>query len=183
MKFIKGTARVKLQQLTKKDVVVLGGGSNNIARNNWIAGMKHLLEFVINAHHTNVILMSATHKYDLIRNSCVSNEVEVFNRKLHKRLERFGKVEMIDVVSERNFYTKLGQHLNSGRKESMAKKISTTIECLLNRKVEPISGKWYTEEETDNQEHQAMQGKIDNNQEDENSECSSTSGVLDTLKV
>jgi hypothetical protein len=30
----------------------------------------------------------------------------------------------------------------------MAKKISTTIECLLNRKVEPINGKWYNEEET-----------------------------------
>jgi hypothetical protein len=127
--------------------------------------------------------MSAPYRCDLIRNSCVNNEVEVFNRKLRKRLERFGKVEMIDVVSERNFYKKLGQHLNSGGKESMAKKISTTIECLLNRKVEPISGKWYTEEETDNQEHQAMQGKIDNKQENENSGCSSTSGVLDALKV
>jgi len=90
---------------------------------------------------------------------------------------------MIDVASERNFFPKHGQHLNSGGKESMAKRIATTIECLLNRKVVPISGKWYTEEETDNQEHQAMQGKIDNNPEDENSECSSTSGVLDTLKV
>jgi hypothetical protein len=48
----------------------------------------------------------------------------------------------------------------------MAKKIATTIECLLNRKVEPVSGKWYTEEETDNQEHQAAQGKINNNPED-----------------
>jgi hypothetical protein len=62
-------------------------------------------------------------------------------------------------------------------------KIARTTECLLNRKVEPFSGKWYTEEETDNQEHQALQGKIDNSPEDENSECSSTSDVLDTLKV
>jgi len=37
----------------------------------------------------------------------------------------------------------------------MHKKTARTIECLLNRKVELISGKWYTEEETDNQEHQA----------------------------
>jgi hypothetical protein len=95
--------------------------------------MKHILEFAINANHTNVILMGAPHRYDLIRNSCVDNEVEVFNRKLRKRLERFGKVEMIDVVSERHFYTKHGQHLNSGGKESMAKKTATTIECLLNR--------------------------------------------------
>jgi hypothetical protein len=183
MKFIKDTARVKLQELTKKDVVVLLGDSNDIARNNSIAGMKHLLEFVINANHTNVILMSTPHRCDLIRNSCDTNEVEVFNSKLCKRLQRFGKVEMTDVVSERNFYTKHGQHLNSEGKESMAKKTATIVECLLNRKVEPVIGKWYTEEKTDNQEHQAMQGKIDNNPEDEKSECSSTSGVLDTLKV
>jgi hypothetical protein len=127
--------------------------------------------------------MSAPHRYDLIRNSCVNNEVEVFNRKLHKKLERFEKVEMIDVVSERNFYTKHGQHLNSGGKESMPQNTATTIECLLNRKVELISGKWYNDEETDSQEHQDVQGMIGNIPEDEKSECSSTSGVLDTLKV
>ena len=53
----------------------------------------------------------------------------------------------------------------------------------LNRKMEPVSGKWYTEEEPDNEEHQAMQGKIDNSPEHENSECSGTSGVLNTLEV
>jgi len=127
IKFIKDTARVKLQQLTKKDVVVLWGGSNDIARNNSIAGMKHILEFVINANYTNVILMGTPHRYDLTRNSCVNNEVEVCNRKLRKRLERFEKVEMIEVVSERNFYTKHGQNLNSGGKESMSKKTTTTI--------------------------------------------------------
>jgi len=94
MKFIKDTARVKLQQLTKKDVVMLWGDSNDIATNNSIAGMKRISEFVINANHTNVILVSTPHRYDLIRNSCVNNKVEVFNRKLHKKLERFGKVEM-----------------------------------------------------------------------------------------
>jgi len=115
MKYIKGTSRVKLQQLTKTDVVVLlgGGGSNDTARNNSTVGMKHLLEFVTNVNHTNVILMSAPHRYDFMNNSCVNNEVEKFNRKLHKRLERLGKVEMTDVVSARNLYTKHGQHLNS----------------------------------------------------------------------
>jgi hypothetical protein len=93
--------------------------------------MKHLLEFVINTNHTNVILISAPHTYDLIRNSCVNNEVEMFKRKLHRRLERFRKEEMIDVVSERNLYTKYGQHLNSGGKESIAKKTAKTIEYLL----------------------------------------------------
>ena len=46
-----------------------------------------------------------------------------------------------------------------------------------------ISGKWYNDEETISQEHQAVQGKVGNNPENEKSECSSTSGVLDTLKI
>jgi hypothetical protein len=113
MKYIKDMFRMKLQQLTKKHVVVLWGGSNDITRNNSTEGKRHLLEFVMNANHTNVILTSALHRYDLMSNSCVNHEVEKFNRKLHKRLERFRKVEMIDVVSERNLYTKHRQHLNS----------------------------------------------------------------------
>jgi len=50
-----------------------------------------------------------------------------------------------------------------------------------NLKVEPIRAKWYTEEETGILDHQPMQGKIDNNSEEENKEYSSTSGVVDTL--
>jgi len=65
----------------------------------------------------------------------------------------------------------------------MAKKIASTIECLFNKKVEPIRGKWYTEEETGIPDHQPVQGKIDNNPEEGNKECSSTSGVVDTLKA
>jgi hypothetical protein len=94
-----------------------GGGSNEIARNNSIKGMTNVLECVMNAYHTNVIIMSAPHRHDLIRNSCVNKEVEAFSRKLCKRLKRFEKVKMIEVISETVFYTKYGQHLNTGGKE------------------------------------------------------------------
>jgi len=50
--------------------VVVWGGSNDIARNNSIKGMKNILEFVLNANHTNVIIMNAPHRQDLI--SCVN---------------------------------------------------------------------------------------------------------------
>jgi len=78
MKYIKDTCRVKVQQLTERDVVVLWGGSNDIARNNKTAGMKHLLEFVTNANHTNINLVSAPHRYHLMRNTCVNVEVRVW---------------------------------------------------------------------------------------------------------
>ena len=49
--------------------------------------------------------------------------------------------------------------------------------------MEPIRGKWYTEEETGILDHQPVQGKTENSSEEGNIECSSTSGVVDTLKA
>jgi hypothetical protein len=37
---------------------------------------------------------------------------------------------------------------------------------LLNKKVDPISVKWYNDEVTGNQEHQALQGKTGNHSEE-----------------
>jgi hypothetical protein len=50
MKYMKNTSKVKLQQLTKNDVVVLCGGSNDIVKNNSTVGMRHLLR-ICNKHY------------------------------------------------------------------------------------------------------------------------------------
>jgi len=92
--------------------------------------------------------MSAPHRFDLMESSCVNHEIEIFNRKLRKWLERLGKVEMIDVGKDRNLFTRHSQHLNSIGKKCMANKTASTIKCVLNKKVEPISGKWYMDNET-----------------------------------
>jgi hypothetical protein len=68
MEYTKDTAKVKLQQLLKDDVVVLWVGFNDIAKNNSPVGMRHLFDFVINVTHTNVIVMSAPHRHDLMSN-------------------------------------------------------------------------------------------------------------------
>ena len=80
------------------------------------------------------------------------------------------------------FYTKHRQHLNSGGKESNEKDCYD-YRVFVKQESGAYSGKWYIEEETYNQEHQALQRKIGDNPEDENSECSSTTGVLVTIKV
>jgi hypothetical protein len=72
--------------------------------------------------------------------------------------------------------------LNTGGKEITAKKIVATIVCVLNRKVEPISMKRCNEEVTNNQKHQAFQGKTDNSLEDNENKCSSTFGELNSHK-
>ena len=58
--------------------------------------MKHILDIVINAAHTNVIQLSVPHRHDLINESCVNKEVRIFNN-LRNRLRRFNNVKMIEV--------------------------------------------------------------------------------------
>jgi len=117
-------------------------------------GMKHILDLALHASNTNVIILCAPHRHDLIKDSCVNREVEVFNRKLQNRLKCLRKVELIEVPNERNLYTKHGQHLNSSGKEVMANKIPLTIESVVKRKVDPISIKWYDAEEIVSQKDQ-----------------------------
>jgi len=75
----------------------------------------------------------------------LNRDVEVFNRSLQNRLKCFGKVELIDMFSEREFFMKHGQHLNSRDKKNMANRIAWTIESMIERKVDPISVKWYND--------------------------------------
>ena len=84
METIRDMADAKVQKLTKKDIVVLWGGSNDIARNNSLTSIKFIKKFLTEAIHTNVILISAPHRHDLISKSCVNMEVKVFNEKLQK---------------------------------------------------------------------------------------------------
>jgi len=49
---------------------------------------------------------------------------------------------------------------------------------VLNRKVESVGVKWCNEEVTNNQEHQALRGKTDNNLEGNENNCYSTLGDL-----
>jgi hypothetical protein len=66
----------------------------------------------------------------------------------------------------------------------MAKKIASTIEFVLNKQVEPLTGKWCTDKAIDALDHHPVQGMIDSNTEVEITERrSGTSGGLDTLKV
>jgi hypothetical protein len=78
-----------------------------------------------------------------------------------KQVEKFWKSGLIDVVNEREFYTKHGQHLNLRGKESMTSRIVHTIRSMIKRKVDPIRVKWYNDAVTDSQkcQHQATQEK------------------------
>ena len=81
--------------LTENDVVVFWGGTNDVGKNNSKQGLQNISKFVNKCNHTNVIVMTVSHRHDLISQSCVNKEVSYFNRQLKRRLKPFGNVSVI----------------------------------------------------------------------------------------
>ena len=60
--------------LTKNDLIIFWGGSNDMSKNNSQEGLKHLVHFTQSYNHTNIILMCVPPRHDLLEWSCVNNE-------------------------------------------------------------------------------------------------------------
>jgi len=55
----------EIKNLGKNDVVLLCGGTLDVAKNNTSKGLSSVLQFVTNTEHTNVIMIDAPHRFDL----------------------------------------------------------------------------------------------------------------------
>jgi len=125
--------------LTKKDVVVIWGGTLDIGRNESKKALQQIRNFVQNHNQTNVIVMRAPYRHDLDPDSCVNKEVTVYNRKLKKYLKVFDNTQIVEVGPQRELYTRHGLHMNQNGKEQMAKKIVLTVKSVLHKeKLDPI---------------------------------------------
>jgi hypothetical protein len=119
---ITSTAKEDIQKLTKKDVVVLWGGTKDVGRNETTDGLKQIEAFVKKNNHMNVILMNVPYRHDLDVNSRVNTDVRMFNRKLQKQMKSSENTVLLDVDQNRDLFTKHGLHMNTNGKESAAKK-------------------------------------------------------------
>ena len=129
-------ARKETDELTKKDMVVVWGGANNIAKNESGKGLAYLSNFVKWRMNTNVILVGVPQRHDVLTESCVNEEVVKYNRKLHKMLKMFEYAEVLDSEVKRECYTRHGLHMNGVGKELMAQRITDQIkEILLVKKI------------------------------------------------
>lgn len=111
------SAKSDITKLTKNDFVVVWGGTNDISKNNAAHAIRNLTSLANKCSHTNVLLISAPHRHDLIASSCVNKEVKSFNCRLKKRMGIFKNVRIIDVNLDRNKFTRHGLHLNNSGKQ------------------------------------------------------------------
>ena len=103
---ITNSAKKEITHMTKRDVVIVCGGANNINKIESIKGLKSVIQFVQNRSNTNVIIMNAPHKYDLEETSCVNEGIKVYNRKLYNIMRRYNYTEVIDMSANRDLACK-----------------------------------------------------------------------------
>jgi RNase H-fold protein (predicted Holliday junction resolvase) len=148
--------------------VVVWGGTRGVGRNETEKGLNQIKNFARKHNHTNVIVMSVPHRYNLESTLCVNNEVKVYNRELKKHLKVFSDTCVIEVDSYRNFFTRHGLHMNSKDKEQTARQIAKTIKVMLNeKKSDPIIMKNKEDPTVDSEQTEAESTavEIETNQE------------------
>jgi hypothetical protein len=86
-----------------------------------------------NHSQTNINVMNIPYRHDLEANSCVNQEMDVYNRKLKKHLKPFDNACVVDVDTDRDLFTRHGLHLNLKGNEKTACTIVKTIKAMLNK--------------------------------------------------
>ena len=95
--------------------------------NEWMNEWINLVHFVQSNNHTNIILLCAPTRHDLLEWSCVNNEIKAFNRKLLKLVKPYKHVLIVTADTDRKFFTRHGLHLNNLGKEDIASKVSMAV--------------------------------------------------------
>jgi hypothetical protein len=85
---------LKTEKLSKSDVVIVCGGTRDVAKNESKEGLRKISQLAGFLNNTNVIVTCVPHRYDLQADSCVTTEVELFIRKLQKQLKAFEHVKI-----------------------------------------------------------------------------------------
>jgi len=140
------TVNSELCKLTKSDTIILFGGSNDIGKSVHGNNLTSIRNFLEGTQNTNVIILEVLVRYDTGARSNINEQIDSFNKKLHKVIKSFMHVKLIKVTTNREDFTKHGLHLNSRGKEKMSKKLLKHLSTPQKKKVaEAIHLPWKSE--------------------------------------
>jgi len=118
---------LKMGKLTKEDLIIFLGGTNDISRNEAKKGLRSLKDFTQRTINTNLILLEAPHKYDLSPQSCVNTEVKLYNKRLQSFVSVSNHVRVLSTPTERRHHTRHGLHLNKKGRDWVVKNVIKEI--------------------------------------------------------
>jgi hypothetical protein len=130
VKAVTDSINLKAEKLTKKDVVILCGGTRDIAKNETNTGLRFISQFANSTVGTNVIVTYAPTCFDLQSSSCVNKEVAFFNRKLQKSMKIHSHVQVCSMSTKRDHFTTHGLHMNSQGKNWITNTWASIIKSL-----------------------------------------------------
>jgi hypothetical protein len=93
--------------------------------------LHQIMDFVANNKHTNIVLITAPQRYDLLQTSYVNSAVNSFNRKLKKLVKAHHHASILEIANVRNLFTYHGLHLNGQGKDRLANQIVSHIYSIL----------------------------------------------------
>lgn len=138
------TAKGEVETLTKNDFLIICSGTNDIDRNDSRNAFRNITNFIKNVNHTNIILISAPCRHDIMDDSHVNSLIKSFNSKLIKLAKTFSHVSIIEIVNNRLLFTKHGLHLNESGKELLSNQLVLHIFSMLEEvHIKPIILGWY----------------------------------------
>ena len=134
VKQINETQEMEFKCLGRKDLIVINGGSNDLAKNpgEVNSALLCLLKFAQKYSNTNVLMLNAPIRYDPLTNYRTKHIIKNFNDKLQKSVKLFNHVHLIEMTTDRKYFTKHGLHQNNLGKERLAKEIASQIREIVN---------------------------------------------------
>jgi hypothetical protein len=134
MKEVTNSVREELKTLNSDDFVVVWGGANDIRKNNMKEVFKSVSKFVKENNELNIVLINYTHRYDMIPESCVTQEVIKCNRQVRNIMKSQSKVNILELNLDRNSFTTHGLHLNIKGKKLVSQNLARLIQQSLSEK-------------------------------------------------
>jgi hypothetical protein len=101
------------KNLTKKDTLIIWGGTKEVSRNEAQKGLSNIRTFIQRNLNMNVIVLSLPQRMDLEDQSCLNKEVKNFNRKLDKHLKLLECAHYIEINYDRKHHTRHSLYLNA----------------------------------------------------------------------
>ena len=108
---------LKTGKLTKEDLIIFLGGTNDISRNEAKNRLRSLKDFIQRTTNTNLILLGAPHRYDLPPQSCINTEVKLYNKRLQSLVSVSNHVRVLSTPTERRHHARHGLHLNKKERD------------------------------------------------------------------
>ena len=131
------------------------------------------MDFVANNTHTNIALITAPPRHDLMQSSYINSAVISFNRILKQLIKAHHLASLLEIDTNRNLYTTHGLHLNGQGKDRLANQIVSHVLSVLKRNEGPPIIL----------DHHPVQNEIVHNLEEESDKLNSSPDVLSTAET